>query len=94
MRIALVSDSHLAPIAEAFDANWQAVRDYIAQSAIDLTIHLGDITLDGFVDPNQHDHARRMSADWPSPLLRALSRVAQVTIRISSFPLPSGRGTG
>jgi 3',5'-cyclic AMP phosphodiesterase CpdA len=69
MRIALVSDSHLAPIAEAFDANWQAVRDYIAQSAIDLTIHLGDITFDGFIDPNQHDHARRMSAGWPSPLL-------------------------
>jgi 3',5'-cyclic AMP phosphodiesterase CpdA len=69
MRIALVSDSHLAPIAEACDANWQAVRDYIAQTAIDLTIHLGDITLDGFIDPNQHDHARRMSAEWPSPLL-------------------------
>ena len=69
MRIALVSDSHLAPIAAAFDANWRAVRRHIAQGNIDLTIHLGDFTLDGFSDPAQLDHARRLSADWPTPLL-------------------------
>jgi 3',5'-cyclic AMP phosphodiesterase CpdA len=69
MRIALVSDSHLAPIAPALDANWCAVRRHIAQDGIDLTIHLGDITLDGFSDPAQLDHARRLSTDWPTPLL-------------------------
>ena len=68
MRIALVSDSHLAPIAEPFDANWHAVRRYIAGARIDLTIHLGDITLDGFSDPTQLDHARRLGEDWPTPL--------------------------
>jgi 3',5'-cyclic AMP phosphodiesterase CpdA len=68
MRIALVTDSHLAPIAEAFNANWQAVRRHIARDAIDLTIHLGDITLDGFSDRSQHDHASSLSQDWPTPL--------------------------
>jgi len=43
MRIALVSDSHLAPSADAFNENWQAIKRYVAGADIDLTIHLGDI---------------------------------------------------
>jgi len=68
MRIALVSDSHLAPAAAAFNANWNAIRRYVAAADIDLTIHLGDITLDGFSDPAQHEHARMLASDWPTPL--------------------------
>ena len=69
VRIALISDNHLAPVAPAFDTNWRAAQAYVAGAGIDLTIHLGDITLDGFSDPAQHDHARRMAQDWPTPLL-------------------------
>jgi 3',5'-cyclic AMP phosphodiesterase CpdA len=68
MRIALVSDSHLAPSADAFNENWQAIKRYVAGADIDLTIHLGDITLDGFSDRDQHVHARMLARDWPSPL--------------------------
>jgi 3',5'-cyclic AMP phosphodiesterase CpdA len=68
MRIALVSDSHLAPVADAFNANWLAARGYVAGAAIDLTIHLGDITLDGFSDAGHHDHARQLTSDWPTSL--------------------------
>ena len=67
MRIALVSDSHLAPSADAFNANWHAVRRYIAGADIDLTVHLGDITLDGFSDPAQHEHAQMLARNWPTP---------------------------
>jgi 3',5'-cyclic AMP phosphodiesterase CpdA len=69
VRIALVSDSHLAPVADASNANWDAAKAYIARGGIDLTIHLGDITLDGFSDHAQHDHARRLAENWPTPLL-------------------------
>ena len=69
MRIALVTDSHLAPAAKAFNANWDAVRNYIGRADADLTIHLGDITLDAWSDPLQHDFARTASRDWPTPLL-------------------------
>lgn len=69
MRIALVTDSHLAPAAEAFNANWDAVRNYVGRAGADLTIHLGDITLDAWSDPGQHDFARAASRDWPTQLL-------------------------
>jgi len=68
MRIALVSDSHLAATADAFNANWQAIERYVGAAGIDLTIHLGDITLDGFSDPDQHEHARMLASNWPTPL--------------------------
>jgi predicted phosphodiesterase len=42
MRIAVVSDSHLAPIAEDLLPNWNAAKQFVSRSAVDLTIHLGD----------------------------------------------------
>lgn len=68
MRIALVTDSHLAPQATALNDNWQAVRRFVARSRIDLTIHLGDITVDGAGDAAQFGWALQLSADWPSAL--------------------------
>ncbi|QJU59871.1 metallophosphoesterase [Sphingomonas sp. AP4-R1] len=68
MQIALISDTHLTPVAPAFDANLAAARRWIAERGIGLTVHLGDITADGAVDPAQVDHARAMLTDWPGDL--------------------------
>jgi 3',5'-cyclic AMP phosphodiesterase CpdA len=67
MRIVIVTDSHLAPAAPACNANWGAVREYAARTAADLTVHLGDITLDAATDPGQLDSARGMCLPWPTP---------------------------
>ncbi len=66
MRIALVSDSHLAMIAPSCNANWQAVREYVACNRADMTVHLGDIALDTATDASQLEAARRMCDGWPS----------------------------
>jgi 3',5'-cyclic AMP phosphodiesterase CpdA len=67
MRIMLISDSHLSPAAPSCAANWRAVRDYAARSAFDLTVHLGDITLDAASDTSQLRAARTMCELWPTP---------------------------
>jgi 3',5'-cyclic AMP phosphodiesterase CpdA len=67
MRIAVVTDSHLAPSALACNANWRAVREYVARSAPDLTVHLGDISLDAVSDHSQLETARAMCEPWPTP---------------------------
>lgn len=68
MRIALVTDSHLSPAAPAFNENWRALQRYLRGEGADLTVHLGDITVDGAGDPTQLEFAQALSADWPSPL--------------------------
>jgi len=64
----VVSDSHLAPQAAAFNDNWQAVRACVKRAQADLTVHLGDITVDGVKDPSQFRHVQTITADWPSPI--------------------------
>jgi 3',5'-cyclic AMP phosphodiesterase CpdA len=68
VRIVIVSDSHLAPAATAFNDNWRAVRAFVASARADLTIHLGDVTVDSLRDPAQLGHARDLSASWPTPM--------------------------
>jgi 3',5'-cyclic AMP phosphodiesterase CpdA len=68
MRIVLVSDTHLAPTAGAFNDNWQAVRAFVATANADLTIHLGDVTVDGPKQPEQFAHVQAISAGWPTPI--------------------------
>jgi 3',5'-cyclic AMP phosphodiesterase CpdA len=58
MRIALVSDTHLAERVANFTANWQAVRAWIDAVSPDLVIHLGDITVNGTDDAEELVHAR------------------------------------
>jgi len=67
MRIVIVSDSHLAPSAGPCNANWLVVREYAARTAPELTVHLGDISLDAANDPAQLDAARAMCQPWPTP---------------------------
>jgi 3',5'-cyclic AMP phosphodiesterase CpdA len=47
MRIGIVADTHLADRATAFRDNWEAARAYFAARAVDLIVHLGDISADG-----------------------------------------------
>ena len=68
MRIVLVSDTHLAPTAGAFNGNWQAVRAFVAAANADLTIHLGDVTVDGPKHPEQFAHVQSLSEGWPTPI--------------------------
>jgi len=68
VRIVVVTDSHLSPSAIALNDNWSAARRFIASAHADLTIHLGDITVDGLEDPAQFQHAQRISANWPTPI--------------------------
>jgi 3',5'-cyclic AMP phosphodiesterase CpdA len=68
MRIILVTDSHLAPTAEACNANWQAAKEFAARLGADFTIHLGDITVDGANDAAHFDWALRLAEGWPTPL--------------------------
>jgi len=51
MRIALISDTHLARRAAACLQNWRIVRGWIERARPDLVVHLGDITVDGASDP-------------------------------------------
>jgi 3',5'-cyclic AMP phosphodiesterase CpdA len=68
MRIVLVTDTHLSPAARECNENWAAVRAFVARAEADLTIHLGDITMDGAHDRSEFDWALKLSADWPTPL--------------------------
>jgi len=68
MRIAVIADSHLAPGARACNDNWRAARDFVASARVDLTVHLGDITVDGVGDVGQFAHAIAMASRWPTPL--------------------------
>jgi predicted phosphodiesterase len=68
VRIALVSDSHLATIAPACNANWQAVRKFVARSGVELTVHLGGSALDTASDASQLEAARKMCDAWPSAI--------------------------
>ena len=68
MRILLITDSHLANGALDFVANWHAAASYAKRSAIDLTIHLGDISLDAINTWPQLHEARVLVDAWPTPM--------------------------
>jgi 3',5'-cyclic AMP phosphodiesterase CpdA len=50
MRIALVSDTHLATRSAVCLDNWRVVRAWIERARPDLVVHLGDITVDAASD--------------------------------------------
>jgi len=53
MRIAIITDTHLASAATAFNQNWSKVETWIKQAKVDQVIHLGDITAAGSDDSEQ-----------------------------------------
>lgn len=68
MRILLVTDTHLAAGRPDSSANWEAARAYATRSAIDLTVHLGDITRDGWTVPEELPFAAGLAKGWPTEL--------------------------
>jgi 3',5'-cyclic AMP phosphodiesterase CpdA len=65
MRIAIISDTHLAARAEAFAANARAACTWIDVMAPDLVVHLGDVTVDGAFHAQEMDFARDLFAGRP-----------------------------
>jgi len=72
MRIALIADTHLSQRAPECLANWHAAARAVAAAAPDLTIHLGDITLDGEHQPEELPFAAALLRAWPTPMHRVL----------------------
>lgn len=68
MRIAIVADSHLAERAPECVANWKAAAGAVARLRADLTVHLGDISLDGQLHPEELRFAREQCHAWPTPM--------------------------
>ena len=46
-RVLQISDTHLSPAKQHFGANWAPLHDWIVRQNADLTIHTGDLTVDG-----------------------------------------------
>ncbi len=66
MRIALIADTHLSSRSPECVANWHAARRAVERLAPDLTIHLGDITLDGQSRSDELGFAAQLMSQWPS----------------------------
>ena len=69
MKIALITDTHLAAITTDFVANCRAAMAWIEAANVDLVIHLGDITADAIEAPHQIEEARAVLGDLAVPLL-------------------------
>ncbi len=68
MRIAVISDTHLAMRATSLLENWRIVARWIAEAHPDLVVHLGDISLDGASNPEELREAASILADLGVPI--------------------------
>lgn len=68
MRIALIADTHLSARSPECVANWHAARRGVERLGADLTIHLGDITLDGHRHREELDFASCLVQQWPTEM--------------------------
>jgi len=68
MRIAIISDTHIAHASGAVYGNLLAVRAWAEAMAPQVTLHLGDVTADAVRHPEQLDFAARFFTDWPGPI--------------------------
>ena len=66
MRIALIADTHLSVRSPECVSNWHAARRAVARLGVDLTVHLGDITLDGQACVDELTFASRLMRHWPT----------------------------
>lgn len=66
MRIALIADTHLSVRSPECVANWHAARRAVERLGADLTVHLGDITLDGQTHGDELAFAARLMQHWPT----------------------------
>lgn len=68
MRIALIADTHLSARSPECVANWHAARRAVGRLGADLTINLGDITLDGQAHGAELGFASRLVQQWPTEM--------------------------
>lgn len=68
MRIALIADTHLSSRSPECVANWHAARRAVERLGADLSIHLGDITLDGQTHGDELAFASKLMQQWPSEM--------------------------
>lgn len=66
MRIALIADTHLSARSPECVANWHAARRAVGRLGADLTVNLGDITLDGQSHAEELAFASRLMQNWPT----------------------------
>ncbi|HEU5296118.1 MAG TPA: metallophosphoesterase family protein [Burkholderiaceae bacterium] len=64
----MIADTHLSERAPECVANWRAAARAIEAADPDLTIHLGDITLDGEHQPDDMRFAAQFVRAWPTPM--------------------------
>jgi 3',5'-cyclic AMP phosphodiesterase CpdA len=68
VRIALIADSHVSARSPECVRNWNAAAAALPSLEVGLTVHLGDITLDGERHPEEIDFAADLIGRWPTPL--------------------------
>ena len=68
MRLALIADTHLCARSPECVANWHAARRAVERLEADLTVHLGDITLDGQSHGEELEFASRLIQHWPTEI--------------------------
>lgn len=69
MRIAVIADSHLSERAPECLSNWEAAAAVVKRLGAELTVHLGDISLDGQNHPEELLFAADAVRRWPTPML-------------------------
>lgn len=69
MRIALIADTHLSARSPECVANWHAARRAVGRLSPEITVNLGDITLDGQTHPEELEFAVQLVGQWSTPML-------------------------
>lgn len=69
MRVLQISDTHLSPGKRHFLANWGPLRDWIVQQKPDVTIHTGDLTVDGADVDDDIRHCAQLLHALPATVL-------------------------
>jgi predicted phosphodiesterase len=68
VRIALIADSHVSLRSPECVRNWNIVAQALPALDVALTLHLGDITLDGQRHPEEIGYAAGLIENWPTPI--------------------------
>jgi len=69
VRVLQISDTHLSPGKRHFVANWAPLRDWIVRQKPDVTIHTGDLTVDGADVDDDMRHCAELLHALPATVL-------------------------
>lgn len=96
-RVLQISDTHLSPAKRHFAANWAPLRDWVLLQNAELTIHTGDLTVDGADNEEDMRQGAKLMRSLPVPFspFPATTTWARLSIGISqSTPNGSIDGVG